>query len=271
MEVVFFPCRTINSSSHSIIIEYILRRQQHLSLTTSIPTLAFTMAGRFMIGSVALVALAYQVVAVPTSLPGYDPESDTTHLFRRQCGTRSDVPAQFRQELVPNSRVCPNIHASLLPTLITTSQVHQNYLYKQLTDPLDCDENPACEIASTTVQGATFSWSAGGSVAGWISGGYEVGEYVESGQVANCAGDPGDIICVWWRAGYTSYQVQTKRSCLGSSDMDIGEQFYMLSPNKNGLGSSYICAKNDKCRNVGYEFWNDSMSFVTYADKVDDY
>lgn len=96
---------------------------------------------------------------------------------------------------------------------------------------------------------------------GWISGGFEVTEYQESGQVANCYGEAGDTICVWWRAGYTSYNVQTMRKCQ-INETPHGDPFYVLSPNSNGAGSTYICAKNEKCRERGFEYWNDSKFVI---------
>ena len=151
---------------------------------------------------------------------------------------------------------------------VSSKQPHQNYQYKQLTDPLDCDPDRTCEIASTTVKGTSFGWSAGGSVDGWISGGFEGSEYEESGQVANCQGEAGDTICVWWRAGYTSYMVQTMRKCQ-INETPSGDPFYILSPNSNGVGGSYICAKNEKCRERDFEYWNDSkfiLEFNTSAE-----
>jgi hypothetical protein len=56
--------------------------------------------------------------------------------------------------------------------------------------------------------------------------------------------------------------------------MKIREPFHVLSPNKNGMGSSYICAKGDMCRTKGFEFWNDSkllpdsVARDTSADKT---
>jgi hypothetical protein len=218
------------------------------------------MAAKISIQSVALLAFASQAFAAP--MPGHDQnEAEEGHLFRRQCGVAGTTPARLYEYLVPDSRVRTTMLKGLSAQLTPYPQVHQNYQYKQLTDPLDCNDNTGCEIAATEVEGTTFSYSAGASVNGWISGGFEVGEYVESGQVANCQGGTGETICVWWRAGYTSYQVQTWRSCFAQgADMAVSDPFYMLSPNTNGLGSSYICAKGDQCRTKGFEFWNDSKS-----------
>ncbi|KAI5365104.1 hypothetical protein Slin14017_G049940 [Septoria linicola] len=178
-----------------------------------------------------LAAAAYALPSLSTHESG--------RLVPRQCGIQGNNPPTFRQELVGDG------------------SPHQNYQYKQLTDPLDCDPERGCEIAATEVEGTSFGWSAGASVDGWISGGFEVSEYTESGQVANCYGEAGDTICVWWRAGYTSYTVQTIRRCQ-ASDQPSGEPFYMLSPNSGGVGGSFICAKNEKCGEKGFEFWNDN-------------
>lgn len=94
------------------------------------------------------------------------------------------------------------------------------------------------------------------SVDGWISGGFEVTEYAESGEVSNCQGETGDVICVFWRAAYTDYTVSVEDLCT----LEPTFETVLSSPNANGLGSTYLCAKNHQCVNEGYEFWNTSES-----------
>jgi hypothetical protein len=61
------------------------------------------MAAEILIKGAALLALASQALALPTSQPSYDidqSDADESHLFRRQCGVAGNIPARFRQELL---------------------------------------------------------------------------------------------------------------------------------------------------------------------------
>ena len=102
--------------------------------------------------------------------------------------------------------------------------------------------------------GRSFEWSVNFSIDGWISGGFAVSEYEATGQVSNCYGETGDVICVWWRAAYTDYTVFSEDLC--GVEPDFGS--IVQSPNVNGVGGTYLCGTNAQCQNKGAEFWNTS-------------
>lgn len=77
------------------------------------------------------------------------------------------------------------------------------------------------------------------SVDGWISGGFEVTEYAESGEVRSCQGETGEVICVFWHAAaYTAYTVSVEDLCA----LEPTFEMVISSPNVNGLVSTYLCA-----------------------------
>ncbi|KAM0326761.1 hypothetical protein ACHAQA_006635 [Verticillium albo-atrum] len=131
---------------------------------------------------------------------------------------------------------------------------HQVYFFEQMTKPHNCAGNPGCEISKSEVEGITVSLSASVSGAGWITAGFEVSEYEESGEVQTCYGDPGDTICVFWRTANTMYTVnsQSNQCCrAGPKSPKI-----ITSPNAGGIGSSSICGRNEQCKDKGYSYWN---------------
>lgn len=106
--------------------------------------------------------------------------------------------------------------------------------------------------------GRSFSWSGGVSTGGWISGGFEVSEYAETGQVANCQGETKDVICVFWRAAYTDYAVHRRDQCGFANPAEYDD--VISSPNTGDKGSAYLCGRGAQCKNKGHEFIVNSKS-----------
>ncbi|PGG97364.1 hypothetical protein AJ79_09237 [Helicocarpus griseus UAMH5409] len=181
-----------------------------------------------MLISTLFLAVAASVVAFPA-----------TSLDKRQHG---GFPAS----------VCSNkVHHKL----VGDGKPHQRYKYVQVTTSHTCLGNEDCEMAASKAQGTSTSWSASMSGYGWISGGFEVSKYEETGEVANCLGKAGDVVCVLWRFAHTAYKVKSwKEGC--SNAAGKGPDVYMIaSPNKDGLGSSYVCGRNKQCKAKGRYFW----------------
>lgn len=75
--------------------------------------------------------------------------------------------------------------------------------------------------------------------------------------MGNCYGEPSDIICVYWRYAFTLYEVTDTILRCGSDDWEQDSDPYVIaSPNSEGLGSSYVCAKNEDCKGEGFAFWS---------------
>ena len=88
-------------------------------------------------------------------------------------------------------------------------------------------------------------------------------EYSETGQVANCQGETGDSLCVFWRAAYTDYSVHQRDVCGFANPAQYDD--VISSPNSNGQGSTYLCGLGAQCHNIGYEFIVNSKSFDEHA------
>ncbi|KAL6855554.1 hypothetical protein ACO1O0_006703, partial [Amphichorda felina] len=112
-----------------------------------------------------------------------------------------------------------------------------------------------CEIARSETEGQSVSVSASISGNGWISAGFEVSEYEESGETQACSGNRGETICVFWRAAYTAYTVQRQPKVCCEIEGDPVHKV-ITSPNKNGLGSAAICGRNRQCHSKGHSYWN---------------
>jgi hypothetical protein len=89
-----------------------------------------------------------------------------------------------------------------------------------------------------------------------------VTEYTETGQVANCQGETGDVICVYWRAAYTEYAVTQFDQCGFASPLRYDT--VIASPNTNNKGSSYLCGRGAQCKNKGHEFTVNCESCCLY-------
>ncbi|CAF3453605.1 unnamed protein product [Fusarium graminearum] len=136
-----------------------------------------------------------------------------------------------------------------------TPDPHQTYFYQQMTNNHQCGKNGGCEISKSEVEGQSVSLSASISGDGWISAGFEVSEYQESGEAQTCYGEPGDTICVWWRTANTMYtvDVQYYKCCQKSGGLTPQ---VITSPNSNNQGSSAICGRNEQCHTKGHSYWN---------------
>ncbi|KAF5027836.1 hypothetical protein F66182_63 [Fusarium sp. NRRL 66182] len=132
---------------------------------------------------------------------------------------------------------------------------HQVYFFQQMTEPHHCGKNGGCEISKSEVEGKGTSVSASASGAGWISAGFEVVSYSESGEVQTCYGNPEDVICVYWRTAHTMYTVMSQGLKCCQKDGAPSPKV-ITSPNASGLGSTAICGRNDQCHGVGHSFWN---------------
>ena len=89
---------------------------------------------------------------------------------------------------------------------------------------------------------------------GFIDGGFQVSEYQEVGETRACSGDEGDVICVYQRVAHTTYQAEEWVSNTCKDDEKRGD-ITINSPNKDWLGSSFVCASGRSCKTKGTEFW----------------
>ncbi|KAH7127871.1 hypothetical protein B0J13DRAFT_453966 [Dactylonectria estremocensis] len=130
---------------------------------------------------------------------------------------------------------------------------HQLYFFQQMTSNHQCGTE-GCEISKSDVQGQTVSVHADVSAGGWISAGFEVSQYEESGEVQTCYGEAGDTICVFWRTANTIYtaNIQSNVCCRAGDKSPI----VITSPNKNEVGSGSICGRNEQCHTKGHSYWN---------------
>ncbi|PGH12037.1 hypothetical protein AJ79_04546 [Helicocarpus griseus UAMH5409] len=164
-------------------------------------------------------------------------------------------------------------------SLVGDGEPHQRYKYVQMTYPKNCADNVGCEIAATEVEGVSTAFSVSASVGGWFGAEFQVSKYAESGEVANCQGEPYDKICVLWRFAHTAYTVQKwSEGCAMKNIPDRTTDPYMIaSPNANGRGSGYVCGKNEQCMSKGHYFWANFPGVVEggpqefpYSTKVED-
>ncbi|KAF7548808.1 hypothetical protein G7Z17_g6808 [Cylindrodendrum hubeiense] len=130
---------------------------------------------------------------------------------------------------------------------------HQAYFFQQVTSNHQCG-NEGCEISKSETEGHTVGFHADASAGGWISAGFDVSEYVESGEVQTCYGEAGDTICVFWRAANTMYTVNIQSNmCCRAGDKS---PMVITSPNVNNLGSGSICGRNEQCHTIDHSYWN---------------
>ncbi|KAF4998956.1 hypothetical protein FGRMN_2755 [Fusarium graminum] len=164
------------------------------------------------------------------------------------------------QGIGTSSNACPPGCASFVDSEHDHPDPHQLYHFQQLTDNHSCEKGAGCEISSSEVKGVSKGLSAGVSGDGWISAGFEVSSYEEFGTVDTCYGDPGDIICIFWRTANTMYGVS--RQAMECCQKD-GEPWdtAVTSPNKNNVGSTSVCGRNEQCQFVGYEYWNNMEAY----------
>ncbi|SPO06583.1 uncharacterized protein DNG_09273 [Cephalotrichum gorgonifer] len=151
--------------------------------------------------------------------------------------------------------------------LVDDPKPHQKYKYVQVTSGVTCDSQGGCEGGAQTVKGTSTEWSV--SVTGprgWISGGFAVSTYEESGEVQTCPADENDRPCVWYRFAHTAYTVQDwYKPCtsLGHGDWEkSGDEYVMASPNSDSKGSGAICARNAQCKSKGHYFWPETPERV---------
>jgi hypothetical protein len=164
------------------------------------------------------------------------------------------------------------VHHAAAPKLQIHAAHRQHRLQRQrrLRDRRDRSRRhvtraPQREASTDLRKGRSIGWSAGISGGGWISGGFEVTEYTETGQVANCQGETGDVICVFWRAAYTDYTVNQFDQCGYASPIEYDD--VISSPNTNDKGSAYLCGRGAQCKNQGHEFVVNS-EFSAYANAL---
>ncbi|KAH7263722.1 hypothetical protein BKA59DRAFT_449915 [Fusarium tricinctum] len=159
------------------------------------------------------------------------------------------------QGIGTGSNACPPGCATFTTSEDSNPDPHQLYHFQQMTNNHQCGKNGGCEISKSEVEGETVSLSASISGDGWISAGFEVSKYTESGEVQTCYGEPGDTICVFWRTANTIYGIQRQPLKCCAKD---GNPYRttITSPNSGNLGSSAICARNEQCHGKGHSYWN---------------
>ncbi|KAF5671268.1 hypothetical protein FHETE_4238 [Fusarium heterosporum] len=155
------------------------------------------------------------------------------------------------QGIGTSSNMCPPGCATSKTSEHDHPDPHQLYYFEQMT----CGKNGGCEISKSETEGQSVSLSASVSGDGWISAGFEVSEYTESGEVQTCYGEAGDTICVFWRTANTMYGVsrQAMKCCQNDG---APYDTTITSPNKDNLGSSAICGRNEQCHSKGHSYWN---------------
>lgn len=116
------------------------------------------------------------------------------------------------------------------------------------------------------MEGTSTEWSASISADGWISAGFAVSDYEESGEVQTCYGGQSETICVWYRFAHTAYTVQNwykPCSSLGPGEWEkSGDEYVIASPNKDSVGSGSICGKDAQCKSKGHKFWPETPSLI---------
>ncbi|KAI0853872.1 hypothetical protein F5Y00DRAFT_257172 [Daldinia vernicosa] len=133
---------------------------------------------------------------------------------------------------------------------------HDTFRHQQLTEVISCGSGE-CEVGKEE----STSYSVGFTLAAdappgleWISGGFEVSKTWTSGTTYSCTGQPGDKVCVWYNAAYTSYSVREVQHgrCGGTIRSD---PFVMNSPKTNNNGGGFYCVFGDSCRSKNDEYW----------------
>ncbi|KAF2758964.1 hypothetical protein EJ05DRAFT_499390 [Pseudovirgaria hyperparasitica] len=140
--------------------------------------------------------------------------------------------------------------------LVGNGDPHQNYLHKQLSQTITCDQENGCSTGQTETRSYTIGFSITGSPAEWISGGFDVSTSWTTGNSYTCNGGPGDTVCVFQKIAHTAYTVQNGayNSCTGFSPS--GGTSIIKSPNNNNSGGGYYCVVGT-CRNQGDEYWEE--------------
>ncbi|KAF4984000.1 hypothetical protein FZEAL_705 [Fusarium zealandicum] len=172
------------------------------------------------------------------------------------------------QAVVPPEIACPICRLEVISES-DNPDPHQNYHFQQMTNNLMCGKGSGCEISKSQVEGQGVSLSASVTGIDWISAGFEVMEYTESGEAQTSQGNTGDTICVVWRAANTIYTVTSQKygNCC-RKERGPGSKL-ITSPNSDGLGSSAICGRNEQYHSKGHSYWNNSI--FSYAIDINSY
>ncbi|KAF4549538.1 Hypothetical protein D9617_21g097590 [Elsinoe fawcettii] len=134
---------------------------------------------------------------------------------------------------------------------------HQNYFHQQKTSTARCAQN-TCTISHSKSDTFTIGWSASFPVFKWIGGGFNVGMSWTEGETLNCAGQPGESVCVWHNAAHTAYTVENWTSddvCMNNERMD--HLSIIKSPNDRNRGGNLYCVVGT-CRAVTDNYWDNT-------------
>ncbi|RYP03435.1 hypothetical protein DL764_005151 [Monosporascus ibericus] len=137
---------------------------------------------------------------------------------------------------------------------------HQNYFHKQLSENMRCGFAPGCNVGQQQSTSFTIGFTATGSPATWISGGFSVSQSWITGNTYNCKGNRGDTVCIWYNTAHTAYTVQNgiiNTVCGGRRP--VGNPFILFSPNTGNVGGDYYYIIRARyCRSKGQGYWDKS-------------
>ncbi|OQO06074.1 hypothetical protein B0A48_08662 [Cryoendolithus antarcticus] len=128
---------------------------------------------------------------------------------------------------------------------------HQNYLHKQLSETITCDQENGCTVGQQNSKSFTVGFTFGRDILGWIDGGFGVEESWTTGNSYECNGGPGDTVCIWQKIAHTAYTVRDHDPCSAW----YGAPAVITSPNKGNRGGGYYCVVGT-CRNTGDQCWD---------------
>ncbi|CVL04954.1 uncharacterized protein FMAN_12967 [Fusarium mangiferae] len=146
------------------------------------------------------------------------------------------------------------------PSLDGAGWPHQRYLYKQVSEVVQCGKNQSCTVTRDKGGTWTYGFVATG-IAKFASFGFSVSKAITSGNGHCCHALPGERVCIWHKVAHTAYTVRmTKRRKFWPWDKYLhvfhGEQVNLVAPNHYNSGGGYVCRYNNECRSMAYEYWD---------------
>ncbi|KAI0405221.1 hypothetical protein F4802DRAFT_597349 [Xylaria palmicola] len=150
------------------------------------------------------------------------------------------------------------VPCAVVPVLVGDGSPKQHILHKQVTERVNCDAAPGCQVQFATEISTSFEWSlglGGPGDADFITGGFAVSKTYTTASTFSCESGPGGRACLWYGQGYTEYQV--KNTYGGACGRHINTDVYSIwAPNDdNRSGPGYYCVTDDACRYINDRYW----------------
>ncbi|KAF7555826.1 hypothetical protein G7Z17_g1937 [Cylindrodendrum hubeiense] len=177
------------------------------------------------------------------------------------------IPDGFSPEAVDQADKRQLIYTGVQCAPISTTYVigdgdpHQNYYHKQLSESIECRDAPSCSAGFEQSESFTIGFSASASIAGWITGGFDVQQSWETGRAYNCYGAKGDTVCVWYNTAHTAITVKNLLTlqipCTNPVRQYVSDPVILKSPNARNRGGGYYCVIG-ACRSIGDDYWDNT-------------